>query len=103
MPYYTNRQGVIPNRQIDDQPGWILVPDPPQYIPEGQELIWLNWEWVVRDMKPEPIEGYVWKFIFSEYKSNANSNGWNSFMIVSSHVSHDSNVSANSNVIIQVE
>ena len=75
MPYFTNKQGVIPNNQPDDSPGWILVSDPP-IVPEGKELIWLNWEWVVRDPKPDSIEGSVWKFNHSEFKSNTSSNGW---------------------------
>ena len=75
MPYYTNRQGVIPNTMPDDSPGWILVSNPPE-VPEGKELIWLNWEWVVRDPKPENREGYVWKFNHAEFKANTASNGW---------------------------
>ena len=62
MPYFTNSQGVIPQTTIDDSPGWILVPNPPTNIPEGQELIWLNWEWIVRDRKPEDRPGFQWNW-----------------------------------------
>lgn len=80
MPYYTNRQGVIPNKLIDDKPGWILVSDPPA-VSEGKELVWLNWEWVVRE--PKPIsDNTIWKFNHTEFKSNAQSNGWLSFSTV---------------------
>lgn len=80
MPYYTNRQGVIPNTMPDDSPGWILVPDPP-IVPDDKELVWLNWEWVVRDSKP--ITEGIWKFIHSEFKSNTESNGWVRFEPIS--------------------
>lgn len=80
MPYFTNKLGVIPRTYIDDSPGWILVPDPP-LVPEGKEIVWLNWEWVVRDPKPENREGYVWKFIHAEFKSNSESNGWVEFTL----------------------
>ena len=96
MPYYTNRQGVIPNIMPDDSPGWILVPDPPG-IPEGKELIWLNWEWVVRDPKPENSEGYVWKFNHNEFRSNLDSNGWIEYAIISTF-NVGSNVEFTSNI-----
>jgi len=81
MPYFTNKQGVIPGTSIDDQPGWILVSDPP-VVPEDKELVWLNWEWVVRYPKPESREGFVWKFNHTEFKTNNESNGWIEYAIV---------------------
>lgn len=38
-----------------------MVPRPPS-VPEGKQLVWLNWEWVVRDPKPEDREGYQWNW-----------------------------------------
>ncbi len=36
----------------------------PKYseAPEGKEVVWLNWQWVVRDPKPIDREGYRWKW-----------------------------------------
>ena len=39
----------------------IEVPMPPE-APEGKEVVWLNWEWVIRDPKPVDREGYRWKW-----------------------------------------
>jgi hypothetical protein len=41
--------------------GWKIAPDKPE-CPEGKEVVWLNWEWVIRDPKPENNEGHVWKW-----------------------------------------
>jgi hypothetical protein len=41
--------------------GWIVAPDKPD-CPEGKEVVWLNWEWVIRDPKPEDIEGFQWNW-----------------------------------------
>jgi hypothetical protein len=41
--------------------GWIVAPNKPD-CPEGKEVVWLNWEWVIRDSKPEDIEGFQWNW-----------------------------------------
>ena len=41
--------------------GWIVAPDEPA-CPEGKEVVWLNWEWVIRDPKPDNNDGFVWKW-----------------------------------------
>lgn len=61
MPYFS-KNGSVPKTTIDNTPGWILVPNPPTNIPEGKQLVWLNWEWVIRDFKPEDREGYQWNW-----------------------------------------
>lgn len=61
-----SKNGSYPSTETDGSPGWIEVPDPPE-VPEGKELVW--WYppgWVVRDPQPEPIEGFVWKWIESD-------------------------------------
>ena len=60
MPYFS-KNGSVPKTIIDDTSGWVLVPSPP-LVPEGKELIWLNWEWIIRDFKPSGREGYQWKW-----------------------------------------
>lgn len=61
MPYFS-KNGSIPKPTIDDTPGWVLVPNPPTDIPEGKQLVWLNWEWIIRDPKPGDREGYQWNW-----------------------------------------
>jgi hypothetical protein len=61
MPYFS-KNGSIPKPTIDDTPGWVLVPNPPTDIPEGKQLVWLNWEWIIRDPKPDDREGYQWNW-----------------------------------------
>lgn len=61
---YTKR-GSIPQEQTDGTKGWIEVLDKPE-CPEGKEVVWLNWEWIIRDPKPENREGYVWKWNHEE-------------------------------------
>lgn len=68
MPYFS-KNGSIPKTTIDDTPGWVLVPNPPTNIPEGKQLVWLNWEWVVRDFKPEDNKGY-------QYNWDHNTKSW---------------------------
>lgn len=60
MPLFT-KNGSIPKPQTDGTDGWILVPDKPS-CPEGKEVVWLNWEWVIRDPKPTDTEGYQWNW-----------------------------------------
>lgn len=57
MPHFT-KDGSIPKPQTDGTNGWVLVPDPPTDIPDGKELVWLNWEWIIRDPKPADLDGH---------------------------------------------
>jgi hypothetical protein len=60
MKYTKN--GSYPVPHMDNTPGWALVPDPPSEIPEGKELTWENWEWIIRDPRPINNPGFVWKW-----------------------------------------
>jgi hypothetical protein len=60
-----SKNGSIPKEQTDGTEGWIDVPNPPE-VPDGKELVWLNWEWVVRDPKPVDRLGYQWNWNHSE-------------------------------------
>lgn len=60
MPLYT-KNGSIPSPQTDGTDGWVLVGDKPA-CPDGKEVVWLNWEWIVRDPKPADTEGYQWNW-----------------------------------------
>ena len=64
MPLYT-KNGSIPSPQTDGTDGWVLVGDKPA-CPDGQEVVWLNWEWIVRDPKPADTEGYQWNWNHGE-------------------------------------
>ncbi len=55
------KNGSIPKPETDGTDGWIEVETPPE-APEGKEVVWLNWQWVVRDPKPIDREGYRWKW-----------------------------------------
>jgi len=57
--------GSIPQPETDGTDGWIEVADKPE-CPEGKEVVWLNWEWVVRDPKPQDREGYQWNWNHGE-------------------------------------
>ncbi len=61
MPLFT-KNGSIPCEQTDGTEGWISAPDKPS-CPDGKEVTWLNWEWVVRDPKPEDRPGYQWNWV----------------------------------------
>ena len=56
-----SKNGSIPKPETDGTEGWIEVPDAPE-CPEGKEVVWLNWEWVIRDPKPQNRDGFVWKW-----------------------------------------
>ncbi len=56
-----SKNGSIPKPETDGTEGWIEVEMPPE-APEGKEVVWLNWQWVVRDPKPIDREGYRWKW-----------------------------------------
>lgn len=55
------KNGSIPKPETDGTEGWIEVEMPPE-APEGKEVVWLNWQWVVRDPKPVDKEGYQWNW-----------------------------------------
>jgi hypothetical protein len=57
-----SKDGSYPKPQKDNTNGWVQVLDPPAEIPEGKELRWLNWEWIVRDPKPEDRPGFQWNW-----------------------------------------
>jgi hypothetical protein len=61
MQYWT-KNGSIPNTETDGTEGWQQAPSPPTDIPDGKELVWLNWEWIVRDPKPVDREGWQWNW-----------------------------------------
>ena len=59
------KNGSIPKPETDGTEGWLEVPNPPE-VPDGKELVWLNWEWVVRDPKPTDNPGMQWNWNHSE-------------------------------------
>jgi hypothetical protein len=61
MQYWT-KNGSIPSTETDGTEGWQQAPSPPTDIPDGKELVWLNWEWIVRDPKPQDRAGYQWNW-----------------------------------------
>ena len=61
MQYWT-KNGSIPTAFPDSTTGWQHAPEPPTDIPEGKNLVWLNWEWIIRDPKPEDRPGYQWNW-----------------------------------------
>ena len=61
MQYWT-KNGSIPSTETDGTEGWQQAPSPPTDIPDGKELVWLNWEWIVRDPKPADRAGWQWNW-----------------------------------------
>jgi hypothetical protein len=61
MQYWT-KNGSIPSTETDGTEGWQQAPSPPADIPDGKELVWLNWEWIVRDPKPADRAGWQWNW-----------------------------------------
>jgi hypothetical protein len=59
---YWTKNGSIPSQTTDGTEGWQQAPAPPTEIPEGKELVWLNWEWIVRDHKPQDRAGFQWNW-----------------------------------------
>lgn len=55
------KNGSIPKPETDGTEGWLEAPYPPE-TPEGKEVVWLNWRWLIRDPKPVDREGYRWKW-----------------------------------------
>jgi len=62
LTMYWTKNGSIPSQETDGTEGWQQAPAPPTEIPEGKELVWLNWEWIIRDPKPQDREGYQWNW-----------------------------------------
>jgi hypothetical protein len=60
-----SKNGSIPKPQTDGTEGWIEVPDAPD-CPEGMEVIWWSYEWVVRPPKPADRAGYQWNWNHSD-------------------------------------
>ena len=60
MPLFS-KNGSIPKPTTDGTNGWVLVPEMPA-CPDGKEVVWLNWEWIVRDPKPVDTEGFQWNW-----------------------------------------
>jgi hypothetical protein len=69
------KNGSIPQNDTDGTEGWIEVDMPPE-VPDGKELVWLNWQWVVRDPKPIDRDGYRWKW-------NADASQWIEYVLPS--------------------
>ena len=61
MQYWT-KNGSIPSTETDGTEGWQQAPSPPTDIPDGKELVWLNWEWLIRDPKPVDRAGWQWNW-----------------------------------------
>jgi hypothetical protein len=61
MQYWT-KNGSIPSTETDGTEGWQQAPSPPTDIPDGKELVWLNWEWLIRDPKPADRVGWQWNW-----------------------------------------
>jgi hypothetical protein len=61
MQYWT-KNGSIPSTETDGTEGWQPAPEPPTDIPDGKELVWLNWEWIIRDPKPADRAGWQWNW-----------------------------------------
>jgi hypothetical protein len=59
---YWTKNGSIPSQETDGTEGWQQAPSPPTEIPEGKELVWLNWEWIIRDPKPADRAGWQWNW-----------------------------------------
>ena len=59
---YWTKNGSIPSQTTDGTEGWQQAPAPPAEVPEGKELVWLNWEWIIRDPKPADRAGWQWNW-----------------------------------------
>jgi hypothetical protein len=59
---YWTKNGSVPSTETDGTEGWQPAPAPPTEIPEGKHLVWLNWEWIIRDPKPQDRAGYQWNW-----------------------------------------
>jgi hypothetical protein len=61
MQYWT-KNGSIPSTETDGTEGWQPAPEPPTDVPADKELVWLNWEWIIRDPKPQDRAGWQWNW-----------------------------------------
>ncbi len=61
MQYWT-KNGSIPSTETDGTEGWQHAPEPPTEVPAGKELVWLNWEWIIRDPRPQDRAGWQWNW-----------------------------------------
>ena len=61
MQYWT-KNGSIPSTETDGTEGWQPAPEPPTDVPADKELVWLNWEWIIRDPKPQDRVGWQWNW-----------------------------------------
>jgi len=61
MQYWT-KNGSIPSTETDGTEGWQQAPAPPAEVPADKELVWLNWEWIIRDHKPADRAGWQWNW-----------------------------------------
>jgi hypothetical protein len=61
MQYWT-KNGSIPSTETDGTEGWQPAPEPPTDVPTDKELVWLNWEWLIRDPKPADRAGWQWNW-----------------------------------------
>jgi hypothetical protein len=61
MQYWT-KNGSIPSTETDGTEGWQPAPAPPAEVPTDKEVVWLNWEWIIRDPKPADRAGYQWNW-----------------------------------------
>jgi hypothetical protein len=61
MQHWT-KNGSIPSTETDGTEGWQPAPSPPTDVPADKELVWLNWEWIIRDPKPADRAGWQWNW-----------------------------------------
>jgi hypothetical protein len=61
MQYWT-KNGSIPSTETDGTEGWQQAPEPPTNVPADKEVVWLNWEWIIRDPRPVDRPGYQWNW-----------------------------------------
>jgi len=61
MQYWT-KNGSIPSTETDGTEGWQQAPGPPAEVPADKEVVWLNWEWIIRDPKPADRAGWQWNW-----------------------------------------
>jgi hypothetical protein len=59
---YWTKNGSIPSQETDGTEGWQQAPAPPAEVPANKEVVWLNWEWIIRDPKPADRAGWQWNW-----------------------------------------
>jgi len=82
------KNGSIPKPETDGTEGWLEVPDAPE-CPEGKEVVWLNWRWLIRDPKPVDREGYRWKW-------NDDQGQWVEYQLPNQEISTDNLIAMSS-------